>query len=87
VGNVDELEKIVLQDKLPGMVINNIESLGHEEQELLQKGLPRTYFPTCIIFEAERKPSGLGYVSAIVGGGVSLFAVGFLLIAKGFSQS
>ncbi len=51
-------------EQLQGMVVNEIESLGPEEQARLERQYPGVDFARCWIFEVGRRPSSLWLVAA-----------------------
>jgi hypothetical protein len=74
------------QDKVQGMVINEIASIGTEEAKMLRESYPGLDTKTCWILEHGRKPSGGGMVAGMGGGGLALIVVGLLLFVRGRSE-
>jgi hypothetical protein len=71
------------QPYLQGMVINQIESVGSKEKEVLQRDFPRTDWESCLILEVGRKPSGGGRVFImLIGSVILLFGGGLVLVAS-----
>jgi len=75
-----------IDDSVPGvtgLVINQIDSLGSEEEKLLKESLPELNMDDVLILEAGREPaSGLKSVG-MMGGGVLLIVVGIGLFFVG----
>ena len=86
VNNEKEADKVALQEKIQGMVINLIESLGYKEKELLQQSYPGTDFNRCIIFELDRKPGGSTAI-IYVGIAVAAIVVGVVVLFVRFRSS
>src|SRR5262249_48703233 len=64
--------------ELQGLVTNEIESLGSEEQKLLNSSYPGTDFTKCVLFQEGREPAGSGKVFGMVGGGAALMLLGIV---------
>jgi hypothetical protein len=80
-GNETELAQRIGVPKLRGMVINEIRSLGKEEQRLLKQQYPNTDLSRCLIIEEGREPSGSGKLAAMfVGSGLSGLAGAVLIV-------
>ena len=67
-----DVARFAAQEKLQGMVINDIESLGTEEKSILADGYPGVDFGRCWIVEQGRGPAGLGKIAGCIGGGLLL---------------
>jgi hypothetical protein len=78
VMNEGALTKLAADETLPGLIINEIASLGSEEQKLLRESYPGVDFNKVYILEHMRKPQHAGLSAAMVGGGVLLAGVGVL---------
>lgn len=78
--SVDEVKEFAKNSppdsNLSGMIINNIETLGHNEAELIKSSLPRFDSQKTVIFEVDRKPSSKLLCYACLGGGFALLIVG-----------
>jgi len=86
IRSAPDVEKAVTKDKIQGMVINQIESLGSKERKLLQDSYPATDFNRCIIFELDRKP-GSGTAVVYLGVAVAAILVGVLILFARFRSS
>jgi hypothetical protein len=82
VHNQGELERLAGKSPLQGMVMNEIESLGDKEKEVLRGSYPQTNFDRCWIIEPEREPAGLAKIGGYLGGGVVLMGVALFLFLK-----
>ncbi len=82
VRNENQLIGQLQVDRLPGMVINRIASLGSEEKKFLHESYPGVDFDKCLIIEEGRKPSSADAITAYNGGGVLLLLGGIGLIVK-----
>ena len=65
--------KRIYTEAIEGMVINEIESLGDEEQELLSEGFPKMDFDKILILEEFRHPESMATI-------VTIFTIGGALI-------
>ena len=63
-----------------GMIVNDIESLGSEERNLLTQGFPGTNWDRCYIFEVDREPAGAGKKAVLLIGGAILSLAGLAWI-------
>ncbi len=76
VSGEHELSLLTEQETLQGMVINEVESLGSKEKELLQQAYPGVDVSSCYIIEHGRAPSGIF-------GSLGLLAVGMTVSGLG----
>ena len=73
---------------IEGMVINEIESLGEEEEKLLSEGFPKMDFSKILILEEYRRPVSTGAVVAIISiGSLLILLPGFLLLRSRLHQA
>jgi hypothetical protein len=87
VRNEHELEQLLDEDELEGMVVNSVESLGSEERKLLAEGYPGIDFSKCWIVEVGRQPKSVPAAMGIMGGGGALMLLGLGIFARGFMKS
>lgn len=73
------LQKFGARPSFQGMVINEIDSIGSEEEKLLKKEYPKTDFSKCWIVEVDRKPASSGKIFGLLGAGVALIVVGIVI--------
>ncbi len=85
---VGELPKGGVQrlDKVKGMVVNQISSVGWEEQRLLRQAFPEINFKDILILQEGRKPAGPITSFGMMGGGgaLMLVGVGLMFVSKSF---
>lgn len=62
--------------KLQGMVINEVDSLGSKEKNVLKTGLAGVNLDKVWIVEHDRKPAGAGKLIIFLGGGIGLMLTG-----------
>ena len=74
---VGQLPKgVVKEDKVKGLIVNQISSLGWEEQKLIKQSFPKLDFKDVIILQENRKPSGPATSYGMIGGGGVMILVG-----------
>lgn len=67
----EAVDEIAALDTIQGMIINEIESLGSGEADLLAETYPNVDFDTCLIFEHGREPTSSDILMVyFVGGGL-----------------
>ena len=73
-------------DKVSGMVVNEISSVGWEEQNLLRQAFPDIDFKNILILQEGRKPSSPAASFGMMGGGGALMLVGLglMFVSKSF---
>lgn len=74
------------QEKIKGMVVNQISSIGWEEQRLLKQSFPNLDFKNLLILQENRKPSSPTASFGMMGGGGALVLVGLglMFVSKSF---
>lgn len=82
---VDELPEASIQreSELQGIVINEIESLGTSELNLLQESFPGVDLDRVLLIEEGRKPSSSTNAMGMMGGGVLMSLVGLYWLVAG----
>ncbi len=87
-NKVGELPKggVARLDKISGMVVNEISSVGWEEQRLLKQAFPEINFKDVLILQEGRKPSSPAASFGMMGGGGALMLVGLglMFVSKSF---
>jgi hypothetical protein len=83
VSNERELSNLAEKDTLQGLVINQIESLGSEEEKILKESYPTVDFDDCWIVEVGRAPATIGRIAGFFLGGVALMVIGGLIALSG----
>jgi hypothetical protein len=78
------VDRIAEADTVRGMIINEVESIGSEERDLLASSYPGADFDTVLLFETPRSPKGAGTVYGMLGGGAGLLLLGLALLGQGF---
>ena len=73
-----ELDTLANQDKLQGLVVNKIASLGSKERKILTQNYPKTDFDKVYILEHGRQPASAGKSYGMMGGGLVLATLGVL---------
>jgi hypothetical protein len=74
---VSQLPKgVVKEAKVKGMIVNQISSLGWEEQKLIKESFPKLDFKDVLILQENRKPSGPATSFGMMGGGGVMILVG-----------
>lgn len=73
-------------DKVSGMVVNQISSVGWEEQRLLKQAFPNLDFKDILILQEGRKPSSPTFSFGMMGGGgaLALVGVGLMFVSRSF---
>jgi hypothetical protein len=87
INKVGQLPKgVVKEDKVKGLIVNQISSLGWEEQKLIKQSFPNLDFKNLIILQENRKPSGPATSFGMMGGGGAMILVGLGLcfVSKSF---
>ncbi|MBF7073457.1 hypothetical protein ISG33_08625 [Glaciecola sp. MH2013] len=69
-------EGIQREQSVQGVIINEIESLGSEEAELMRQSFPGADLANVLLIEEGRTPTGTLNAIAMMGGGVLLSALG-----------
>jgi hypothetical protein len=73
--NDEDLARIFEAPALTGIIVNDIESLGNKETEILTQSFPGTKFSNVYLIQIGRTPMPVGGIAAIFGGSaVSLLA-------------
>ena len=80
-GDENELRGIVLQPRLQGLVVNEIETMSGDEKKKLSESYPGVDFTRCWILEIGREPAGVPKVLGLMGGGGMLFLAGAAWLA------
>lgn len=83
-SDLDQMQKL---GELHGMIVNDITSLGSEEQNLLRSSYPKTDFSKCWILEHGRRPGGAQKVLIMIGLGIVGLLIGVLLFRGDRSKS
>jgi hypothetical protein len=87
-NKVGELPKggVARLDKVSGMVVNQISSVGWEEQKLLREAFPEIDFKNILILQEGRKPSNPAFSFGMMGGGGAMMIVGLglMFVSKSF---
>jgi hypothetical protein len=79
---------VKLSQKITGLVINTIESIGSEEKKLLQEGFGNIDFSKVLILEQGRKPTSAIASLGMMGGGALLVLAPLIVgFARGRSKS
>jgi hypothetical protein len=68
--------ELLAEEKVQGMVVNKIESLDHEEKELVRQCLPDADINKLLILEESRKPSSIFLSIGLIAGGALTGLVG-----------
>ena len=76
VDDMREFEELADRDRIGGLIVNEIESLGGDERKLLQESYPTIDFDRCWILDHDRKPKTMAGVAGLGAGGVGLLGVG-----------
>jgi hypothetical protein len=73
-------------DKVTGMVVNEISSVGWEEQRLIKEAFPNTDFKDILILQEGRKPSSPVMSFGMMGGGgaLMLVGIGLMFVSRSF---
>lgn len=86
--NVGELPPmgVAHQEKVKGLVVNEISSLGWEEQQLIKQSFPNLDFKNLLILQENRKPASPVTSFGMMGGGGALVLVGLglMFVSKSF---
>lgn len=80
VPNERGLSILEMGGELRGLVINEIDSLGREEEKLLAGEYPNVNLDECWIIDHARTPKSMGTVILLVGAGVVLAGLGVWLV-------
>jgi hypothetical protein len=87
VKNPEELKALAMAGPLTGTIVNQVESLGHEEKRLLEDKFVDMDFSKCYILEHGRKPAGRAAVVALIGGGSALILLGGIWTVTGWVRA
>lgn len=71
-----DVSRFAEAETMQGMVVNEVDSLGSDEEKLLRESYPDIDFKECWIFEEGRSPTSAGGVAAQIGVGLGLVALG-----------
>jgi hypothetical protein len=71
-----QYDEFLQQQKLKGMVINEVQSLTSEQKNLLKETYPETDFDKCLIIEVGREPGGIFKVILFFAGAILLLIGG-----------
>ena len=74
--NEDDLARIFSAPALQGLVVNDIQSLGSKERDILARSFPGTNFKDVYLIDLGRTPSSSGAITGF-------FALGGLLVVGG----
>jgi len=87
-NKVGELPKggVVHEEKVKGLIVNQISSLGWEERNLIKESFPNLDFKDVIILQENRKPSGPATSFGMMGGGgvMILVGLGLCFVSRSF---
>lgn len=64
---------------LQGLIVNDVESLGGQEANLIRQHLPGSNPKSCYILDLNRQPASTAYTYSMLGGGALLSLLGLLL--------
>jgi hypothetical protein len=78
-----EKDILALGDKVQGLVINKIASLGQKEKDLLAEHYSRGSVENCWIIEHDRRPAGGLTIFGFLAGGLALAALGLVWFLSG----
>lgn len=87
VSNDSELVAMGDAETLSGLIVNEIESLGKEEEDLLRQSYPSANLKAVYVLEHNRHPAGIGKMFAFLAGGGLLVLIGVGIGIKGMSSS
>lgn len=76
-------DSLVSDERVQGLVVNEVESLDAEEIGLLRESFPNADFGQVLILEEGREPASSGKYLGMMGGGVALMLLGLASFAVG----